>query len=328
MSNRVLNYTIAISVAIHLLILGVIGRTSAARPIEVENLKLVKVDLVKSPDEIKLSKPDQPKPAGTKEIEPTPFVPPVKQMRTAPPPKPRPPKPTRTRPAPGPYKIASSSLPDRPAGNPGGGLDMGSTSDRGGNLGSTGGTSRPGYVPNPDGGQGVGSGTGPGVGTPDPPRHADPGPGTAPAPAPPPPRMMEVTVCSVSGLRPNRYCEKKTTRSFREDDIPARTCDTCKEPEPAHVNRQADRAEPELIHDPKVRIPESVLEEGIRAAVKIQYTVDADGGVSDVKVTDGSGNRELDHAVVEAARKMKYKPAVQDGVPRAVKKTRTYRIDV
>ena len=138
--------------------------------------------------------------------------------------------------------------------------------------------------------------------------------------------MVEVTVCAVSGLRPGRYCERKETKTFREGNTPDATCGVCKEPE--HQNRQADRAEPELIKDSKVDVPQSVLDEGIDASVKIRYTVDTDGGVSDVKVTDSSGNRELDRAVVDAARKMKYKPAVQDGVPRAVKKTRTYRIRV
>ncbi|MDO8682055.1 MAG: energy transducer TonB, partial [Armatimonadota bacterium] len=228
---------------------------------------------------------------------------------------------------PGPLNPANRTVSHSPPGNPGGALNLGSTSSHGENLGSSSGTSNVGYVPNNNGGSGVGSGTGAGVGTPDPPKNADDGPGLTPSPAlPPPPRMIEMTVCAVSGLKPGKYCEKKTSKNFREDDTPSRICDVCKEPE--FVSRLADRAEPELTGDSKVRIPDSVLEEGIDTTVKIQYTVDADGGVSDVKVTGSSGNRELDRAVVDAARKMKYKPAVQDGIPRAVKKTRTYKIRV
>lgn len=316
MSNRVLTYAVVISIGVHLAILGVIGTTSASKPIEVESLKLVKVDLIKTPDDLHLNTPDQPKPEPSHEAEPAPYVPPVKQMQTAPVPNPRP-KPVR-----GPYNVASNSVSSRPAGNPGGALNLGSTSANGQNLGATTGTSSVGYVSNPNDGAGVG--------TPDPPKHADPGPGTSPAvaPPPPPPTMVEVAVCAISGLRPNRWCEKKNSRSYRENDAPSGTCNVCKEPEPVHVNRLADRAEPELTRDAQVRVPESVMDEGIDATIKIQYTVSEDGGVSDVKVTGSSGNRELDRAVVDAARKMKYKPAVQDGVPRSVKKIRAYRVKV
>ncbi|MDO8587287.1 MAG: energy transducer TonB [Armatimonadota bacterium] len=328
MSNKVLTYAIAISVMAHILALGIIGGTSASKPIEVETLKLVKVDLVKTPDDV----PDGVEPPKAREAEPPPqYVPTVKQMKEAPPPSPKTVEKIvrEMKRVPGPYKVASASTSGRPAGNPGGALNLGSTSDNGQNLGGAGGTSSPGYVANNNGGSGTGSGAGAGVGTQDPPKNADDGPGTKPEVAPPPPpRTVEVTVCSVSGLRLGRYCEKTSSRTFREDDAPSATCNVCKEPEPRHVNRLADRSEPELTSDSKVRVPESIMEEGIDATVKIEYTVDGDGVVSGVKVTDSSGNRELDRAVVDAAKRMKYKPAVQAGVPRAVKKTRTYRIKV
>ncbi|MDO8682832.1 MAG: hypothetical protein Q7N50_05055, partial [Armatimonadota bacterium] len=233
MSNRLLTYAIVISIAIHVVILGVIGKTSAAKPIDLESLKLVKVDLVKTPDDIKLASAQQPKPEPQDSAEPAPYVPPIKQMKAAPPPSPK--AVARVAKAmikPGPLNPANRTVSHSPPGNPGGALNLGSTSSHGENLGSSSGTSEVGYVPNNSGGSGVGSGTGAGVGTPDPPKNADDGPGLTPAPAPPPPpRMVEMTVCAVSGLKPGKSCEKKTSKNFREDDTPSRICDVCKEPD-------------------------------------------------------------------------------------------------
>jgi TonB family protein len=337
MSNKVLKYTIGISVGVHLLILGIIGGTSASKPIDLDSLKLVKVDLVKTPNEVAVSKPNQPKPEPKPdEAEPAPYVPPVKQMQTAK-------APTRkavekivqqVKAAKVAAAARANNTGQRP-GNPGGSINLGSTSANGQNLGGSG-TSGTGVVPNNNGGQGTGSGTGPGVGTTEPTPGTD-GPGThtvvaPPAPpAPPQPRMVDVTVCAISHMKPGKYCEKRVTESFREGGEPTEICNVCKEPEPVHVNRLADRAEPELIRDcrDKIQIPSSIMDEGIDATVTIAYTCEADGSVSDVKVTRSSGNRDLDRAVVEAAkREMKYKPAVQDGVPRAVKMTRSFKFKV
>ena len=51
MRDKVLAYTLAISVGAHLAILIVVGTTSASRPADVEELKPVQVDLVKTPYE-------------------------------------------------------------------------------------------------------------------------------------------------------------------------------------------------------------------------------------------------------------------------------------
>jgi TonB family protein len=333
MSNKVLTYTIGISVGVNLLILGIIGGTSAAKPIDLDSLKLVKVDLVKTPNDISVSKPDEPKPEKSDEAEPEPYVPPVKQMETAK-------APSRK----AVEKIvqqvkyekivraAAAKANTGTPGNSGGAINMGSTSANGQNLGGNG-TSNAGYVPNPGGGQGDGSGNQAGTGTTEPTPAGD-GDGTHTAPAPPSPApapsMVDVVVCAISHMKPGRYCERKVKESFREGGEPD-TCNVCKEPEQEHNNVRADREEPELIKDckDKIRIPESVMDEGIDATVTIGYTCEVDGSISDVKVTHSSGNRELDRAVVEAAKgEMKYKPAVQNGVPRAVKGSRTFRFKV
>lgn len=332
--NKVLTYTIGISIVAHLLILAVIGGTSAAKPIELDSLKLVKVDVVKTPDDVSVSKPDQPKPEQekTEEAEPAPYVPPVKQMQTAAAPSPK-----------AVQKIVQQVKQEKIAraqavargnvgtpGNPGGAINMGSTSTNGQNLGGNG-KSGTGYVPNTNGGLGNGSGNRAGIGTPEPTQGQD-GNGDHTAVAPPAPtpaaapRMVSVDVCAVSHMKPGKYCQKTISEQYREGNEPTETCNVCKEPEPVHVNRTADREEPELVKDPDVGIPSSLADEDINTTVTVEYTVDADGGVSGVSVTKSSGYRELDRAVMDAAKRMKYKPAIQDGVPRAVKKTRSYRI--
>lgn len=306
MRDRLLQYTIVCSIGVHAAVLGLIGGTSATKPIDVDQLKIVQVNLAKDAQHISIEKPDQPKPLApkpepVKHFEPPPVhVPPVTHLKPAPPPKPAAirraaasaPGPTAPRPAAG----------TQPAGDPGGHLNLGSGSERGDLPLESGGTPV-GHVPSPVGGEGSGSGTGRGTGSPEPDPNAAPGPGThtapqprpapPPPPPPPPPKPAEPPPKPVEDTR--------------------------------HVSRLADRAEPELIHDAKVDVPDSVDSD---ANVTVTYTVDAEGAVTNVKVVESSGNSALDKAVVRAAEKMKYKPAVQDGVPRAVTKRRVYRIRV
>lgn len=117
------------------------------------------------------------------------------------------------------------------------------------------------------------------------------------------------------------YCRNKREATFTEGDEPRHTCDRCKAPEPVHVNKIADRANPTLTHDVRPRIPDSI-EEGLSLQTEIEYYVDADGSVSGVRVVRSSGNRDWDRAVTSAASQWRYNPAVQDGVPRRVKVTR------
>lgn len=333
MSRDRIKIAIAVSLAVHLGLLCLMGATSAARPIDVEQLRVVKVDLVKEPDNIPAPTPDKPKPERVDTPKPPPdaHVPPIQNMRTAPqPPKPFP-KPSAARPAPRdqkprPVSVASSRLP----GDPGGALNTGTPSPRGEDLGHMETGSTPvGWVPSPTGGRGSGSGTGQGVGRPDPVPDAVPGPGREPAPPPPPPppppEMINVMVCQVSGDRPNPNCEKTVKRSFVEGRQPRKTCDVCK-PQPKHESRLAAVQDAQLMKDVPVVLPDSVRETGINTSVTVAYTIDADGNVKDVTVTKSSGNAAVDRAVLSAAGKLKYKPAMQDGIPRSVKAQRTYRI--
>ena len=210
----------------------------------------------------------------------------------------------------------------------GGGLNIGSTSSAGDLPGNWGGGKTPvGWVPDPEEGPGQGSGHGPGTGSPEPVRREEKttGPQNSPAPAPNPPQpaTVNVRVCSHSGLLPGPYCRETQVRTFVEGRQPSRTCDSC---QPPHTSRLADRAEPQLVRDSQVSIPSSIPE-GLTLRVEIQYTVTADGDVTDITVVRSSGYKALDNAIVSAASRMKYKPAVQDGIPRSVKRVRTYTVN-
>ena len=328
MRDNLLKYTICCSVGVHLALLGVIGKTSVNKPIDVEQLKIVRVDLVKTPEQINIAKPDQPKPEPVKTYEPPPvYVPPVQRLRSAPPPKPQTVRKVAAQAAAAQAR-AQQTRAAQPAGDPGGHLNMGTGSEHG-DISLPSGATENGHVPSPVGGQGSGSGTGRGIGSSEPDPNASSGLGTTtapPPPPPPPPKMDEITVCAKSHKLPGHYCQGKVKREYREGSGPTSICDECKPPEPVHKSTIADRAEPELIKSPEVKVPQSVIDEGIDARVTVTYTVEADGSVSDVKIADSSGNSALDRAVVEAAKGMKYKPAVQDGIPRAVKMRRTYHI--
>ena len=334
MRDKLLTYALVASIGVHLVVLGLVGKTSAAKPIEVEQLKIVRVDLVKTPDDIAVQ-PDksQPSKPTIEEQSPpeAPYVPPPQRMVTdTHPPKPKvPPKPVNTQPPvnPGPVRTATNQ-----AGDPGGALS-GITAPNGEDLGQTSnGNTSVGWVPGPDHGKGSGSGSGQGTGHPDPIIDAHPGPSVTPGsgtnvtPPPPTPRMVTITVCSVSGLLPGPYCDKTEKKTFKEGSEPALKCNICKAPEPTHISTLADRVEPELIKDIKPVIPD--IDEYGEYVIKVHYTVNKDGSVSDVEVTQSSGIKAIDKAVVTAASKLRYNPAVQNGEPRSVKIKRTYKVNI
>lgn len=342
MKNKLLTYAIGISVVVHLVGVCVVARTSASKlkaaPDRPQQQRMVNVDIVQTPDEATRPKPVAPRYTHAPRPEPrtneprqeplhTPsFVPEPERMVSH----------SASRPTPQAHSnIRPHGTSSRPAGNPGGKLNIGSTSSHG-DLGGgwSGGRTPVGWVPGSDRGRGQGSGSGVGIGTPDPPRHADDGPGERPAPRqdPPPPRMVSVRVCNESGLLPGRYCDRTHSEEFIEGREPSRTCEQCRapeppkrDPEPVHISRLADRSDPELIKEVEVDVPRS-LPEGELMTVRVEYTVTSDGDVADVKVIKSSGYKALDNAVVKAVSRYKYKPAVQNGVPRSVPRARTFKV--
>jgi len=333
--DRVLWYAVVGSIILHVAVLGIVGRTSAARmasPALAKVPRYIKVELLDynkpAPKPRQVPRTDPSKPAPVKQLNdrPQPVVDHVQPFSIPPPPSaPRAPQPGKTvsaqppRPAPSPYRVP---------GNPGGKIDVGSTS-AGGDLGGNwdGGRTQVGHVSGSDNGRGQGSGSGAGVAPADPVKNATEGPGTHAAPPPPPPpppvQMVSRKVCAESGMLAGDNCKRAKTDSFVEGKQPTRTCDKC---QPEFKSRIADRADPVLTRNSVPSIPGSV-EEGLSVTVEIRYTVTADGDVADIDVIKSSGNKVIDRAVVNSAKNLKYKPAVQDGVPRSVKKVREYSIN-
>lgn len=133
--------------------------------------------------------------------------------------------------------------------------------------------------------------------------------------------MVEVKVCSESGMLFGPNCKRGTVKSFVEGHQPSRKCTEC---QPEHINRLADREEPELTKDcPQPAIPASV-QEGLTLQVKYRYTITAEGNVAEVEITKSSGNKTLDRNVINAVSQKKFKPAVQNGIPRSVSATGSF----
>ena len=73
-------------------------------------------------------------------------------------------------------------------------------------------------------------------------------------------------------------------------------------------------APPELVERAEPEYPESKKTAHESAEVELKLTIDESGAVSDVEVTSSAGE-EFDVAAIDAARKLKFKPATRDGQP-------------
>lgn len=316
MRDKVLAYAVVISVGIHLLIFAAVGRSSA-KPVEFEEVKLVKVDIVKSPEDEPEVVPEvvEPEPVELDNV-----IPSSEKTTIRPLPKPEPRSQSKPSPSPpGPVKIRSTS--SKPAGNPGGPIDLGSTSSKGENLGGNGKTPA-GWVPGDPDGKGIGSGKGEGIGKPEPVPEAVEGPGKESAPPPPPPPDVRVKVCPESGMLPGPNCERSVTRSFRPGRQPTQKCTVCK---PPHVSTLADRSVPELVKGSmRPTYPTAAKARGIEGSVTVEYTINTEGKVVGVKVVKSSGNSDLDRAGMETVQGRTYKPAVQGGIARNYRKRETF----
>jgi protein TonB len=95
------------------------------------------------------------------------------------------------------------------------------------------------------------------------------------------------------------------------------------------VSTLADRSIPELIRGRKrPEYPESARARGIEGSVSIEYTIDTEGNVAGAKIVSSAGNADLDDAALRTVESRKYKPAVQDGVPRNYRKRETFHFSL
>lgn len=72
---------------------------------------------------------------------------------------------------------------------------------------------------------------------------------------------------------------------------------------------------PVPISQPAPRYPREALRRNDGGTVRVRVTVATDGSVDRLALAEGSGNRHLDRAAMEAVRRWRFQPAVRDGQP-------------
>lgn len=97
-------------------------------------------------------------------------------------------------------------------------------------------------------------------------------------------------------------------------EVPTRPAAAAPPPPPA-ATAANDRATPEPLSSPAPRYPQEALRMGAGGTVRIRVTVAADGSVDRLEMTDGSGNRYLDRAALDAVRRWRFQPATRNGQP-------------
>lgn len=94
-------------------------------------------------------------------------------------------------------------------------------------------------------------------------------------------------------------------------------------PEPQQ-NVTPDRQEAQLIGGlPRPEMPSFLFDEGGGGKVVVEFTVRADGSITNIRVKKSDDSR-LNSAALAAARRIKALPAVQGGIPRDTTRTATF----
>ncbi len=86
-------------------------------------------------------------------------------------------------------------------------------------------------------------------------------------------------------------------------------------PAPAAPQADADLDAPVPISRPAPRYPQQALRRNVGGSVRVLVTVAPDGSVERLELAEGSGNRDLDRAAMEAVRRWKFRPATRNGQP-------------
>ena len=81
-------------------------------------------------------------------------------------------------------------------------------------------------------------------------------------------------------------------------------------PPPAPVYSEA-----QPVFSPQPDIPDSLREEAMDKTCVALVTIQSDGKPSDIQVITSSGNNDLDQLAINTARKWKFKPATENGIP-------------
>ena len=84
-------------------------------------------------------------------------------------------------------------------------------------------------------------------------------------------------------------------------------------PAPAAPQSVADLEAPVPVSRPAPRYPQQALRRNVGGSVRVLATVAPDGSVERLELAQGSGNRDLDRAAMEAVRRWTFRPATRNG---------------
>jgi protein TonB len=81
---------------------------------------------------------------------------------------------------------------------------------------------------------------------------------------------------------------------------------------------------PRMIREPQVRYPEQAARQGINGSVTLDFQIDADGGVSDVRVVSSTPRSVFDREAIQAMRRTRFEPPSE---PMRVRRTIDFNLD-
>ncbi|HZP81228.1 MAG TPA: TonB family protein [Chthonomonadaceae bacterium] len=84
---------------------------------------------------------------------------------------------------------------------------------------------------------------------------------------------------------------------------------------PPEVKKEPVFTEAEPVQSPQPTLPDDLRAETLDKTCVAEFIVGADGTPTNVKITQSTGNDELDRIALETARQWRFKPATRDGQP-------------
>jgi periplasmic protein TonB len=83
--------------------------------------------------------------------------------------------------------------------------------------------------------------------------------------------------------------------------------------------------DPVKMNDPAQEYPSSAYEEGVEGASRVSFVINAEGAVEDAQISQSSGDSRLDQAAVDYVNRLRFRPAIRNGQPTAVRVSRNVR---
>ncbi|WP_395790868.1 energy transducer TonB [Aquimonas sp.] len=95
-------------------------------------------------------------------------------------------------------------------------------------------------------------------------------------------------------------------------------------PPPVETAQPAQPRTPRMIRQPQLRYPEQAARQGINGSVTLDFQIDADGGVSDVRVVSSVPRNIFDREAIQAMRRTRFEPPSE---PMRVRRTIDFNLE-